>query len=61
VAFLFFAVVASITPSPSNIILTAAGTHAGVGGGLPCLFRAMIGMGVMIFLVPLGLRSLVLA
>ena len=60
-AFLLFAVVAAITPGPSNIMLTAAGAHAGVLRGLPCLFGVATGMGLMMFLVPLGLGSVVLA
>jgi len=60
VAFLLFAVVAAVTPGPSNIMLTAAGAHAGVRKGLPCLCGVTTGVGVMMFLVPLGLRSLVL-
>src|SRR5207253_3546648 len=60
VAFLLFAVVAAVTPGPSNIMLTAAGAHAGVLRGLPCLFGVTTGMGLMMFLVPLGLGSLVL-
>jgi threonine/homoserine/homoserine lactone efflux protein len=60
VAFLLFAVVAAITPGPSNIMLTAAGANAGVLKGLPCLFGVTTGMGLMMFLVPLGLGSLVL-
>ena len=59
-AFLLFAVVAALTPGPSNIMLTAAGAHAGVLKGLPCLFGVATGMGLMMFLVPLGLGSLVL-
>ena len=59
-AFLLFAVVAAITPGPSNVMLTAAGANAGVLGGLPCLFGAATGMGLMLFLVPLGLGSVVL-
>ena len=59
-AFLLFAVVAAVTPGPSNIMLTAAGAHAGVPKGLPCLFGVTTGMGLMMFLVPLGLGSLVL-
>ena len=59
-AFLLFAVVAAVTPGPSNIMLTAAGGRAGVLGGLPCLFGVATGMGLMMFLVPLGLGSLVL-
>jgi len=52
--------VAAITPGPSNIMLTAAGANAGVLKGLPCLFGVTTGMGLMMFLVPLGLGSLVL-
>jgi len=60
VAFLLFAVVAAVTPGPSNVMLTAAGAHAGVLKGLPCLFGVTTGMGLMMFLVPLGLGSLAL-
>ncbi len=41
-------------------MLTAAGANAGVLRGLPCLFGVMTGMGVMMFLVPLGLGSFIL-
>ena len=61
VAFLLFAVVAAVTPGPSNVMLTAAGANAGVLKGLPALFGVTTGMGLMMFLVPLGLSSLVLA
>jgi threonine/homoserine/homoserine lactone efflux protein len=53
-------VVAAVTPGPSNIMLTAAGAQAGVLRGLPCLLGVTTGMGVMMFVVPLGLGSLVL-
>ncbi len=59
-AFLLFAVVAAVTPGPSNIMLTAAGAQGGVIKGLPCLFGVTTGMGLMMFIVPLGLGSLVL-
>ena len=52
--------VAAITPGPSNIMLTAAGANAGILKGLPCLFGVTTGMGLMMFLVPLGLGSFVL-
>jgi threonine/homoserine/homoserine lactone efflux protein len=52
--------VAAITPGPSNIMLTAAGANAGVLKGLPCLLGVTTGMGLMMFLVPLGLGSFVL-
>jgi threonine/homoserine/homoserine lactone efflux protein len=60
VAFLVFAVAAAVTPGPSNIMLTAAGAQVGVLGGLPCLLGVTTGMGLMMFLVPLGLGSVVL-
>src|SRR5207247_21846 len=59
-AFLVFAVVAAVTPGPSNIMLTTAGAHAGVLKGIPCLLGVTTGMGLMMFVVPFGLGSLVL-
>jgi threonine/homoserine/homoserine lactone efflux protein len=53
-------VVAAVTPGPSNIMLTAAGANAGLRYGLPCLLGVASGMGLMMFLVPLGLGSVVL-
>src|SRR5438132_14335534 len=41
-------------------MLAAAGAQAGVLRGLPCLFGVATGMGAMMFVVPLGLGSLVL-
>jgi len=52
--------VAAVTPGPSNLMLTAAGANAGLLRGLPCLFGVATGMGLMMFLVPLGLGSVVL-
>jgi threonine/homoserine/homoserine lactone efflux protein len=57
VAFLLFAVAAAGTPGPSNLLLTATGANAGVLGGLPCLLGVTIGMGVMMFVVAVGLGS----
>jgi threonine/homoserine/homoserine lactone efflux protein len=59
-AFILFAIVAAITPGPSNIILASTGASVGVRRGLPCLFGVAIGMGLMLFLVALGLGSVVL-
>ncbi len=59
-AFLLFAIVTAVTPGPSNIMLTAVGAHAGVLRGLPALLGVMAGMSLMMFVVPLGLGSLVL-
>ena len=41
-------------------MLTAVGAQAGVVRGLPCLLGVTTGMAAMIFVVPLGLGSLVL-
>ena len=59
--FLLFAVVAAITPGPSNLILTSTGANVGLLRGLPCLGGVVIGMGLMMFLVALGLGNVVLA
>ena len=60
-AFLLFAIVAAGTPGPSNIILASTGANGGVRRGLPALFGQTVGMGFMIFVVALGLGSLVVA
>ena len=60
IAFVLFAIVAAITPGPSNIILTSTGANVGVLRGLPCLCGVAIGMGLMMSLVAFGLGSLVL-
>jgi threonine/homoserine/homoserine lactone efflux protein len=59
-AFILFAVVAAVTPGPSDIILASTGANVGVRHGLPCLFGVAIGMGLMLFLIALGLGSVVL-
>src|SRR5437870_6478649 len=41
-------------------MLTEAGAQAGVLRGIPCLLGVTTGMGLMMFLVPLGLGTLVL-
>ena len=50
ITFLLFAVVAAITPGPSNLILTSTGANVGLLRGLPCLGGVVIGMGLMMFL-----------
>lgn len=61
IPFLLFAVVAAITPGPSNLILASTGANAGLLRGLPCLGGVVIGMGLMMFLVAFGLGNIVLA
>jgi threonine/homoserine/homoserine lactone efflux protein len=60
IAFVLFAVVAAITPGPSNLMLTSTGAAVGVLRGLPALLGQVVGMGLMLFLVAVGLGSLVL-
>jgi threonine/homoserine/homoserine lactone efflux protein len=60
-AFGLFAIVAAMTPGPSNLILTSTGANVGVLRGLPCLCGVVSGMGLMMGLVAFGLGSLVLA
>jgi len=61
VAFLIFALVAAVTPGPSNVMLAATGSVVGVPRGLPCLVGVSLGMGTLIFSVSLGLGQVVLA
>lgn len=59
-AFYLFAVVAAVTPGPSNVMLTATGAQAGVVRGLPCLLGVAAGMGLLIFGVAMGFAGLVI-
>src|SRR4029453_16786503 len=59
-AFILFAVVAAVTPGPSNVMLTAAGANGGGVRGHPGLIGGTTDMGLMMFVVPLGLGSLIL-
>jgi threonine/homoserine/homoserine lactone efflux protein len=59
-AFFVFALVAAITPGPSNVLLTATGMQVGLLRGLPCLFGIGAGMGSMMFLAAYGFGALVL-
>jgi len=61
IAFVLFAIVAAITPGPSNLILTSTGASVGVLRGLRSLCGVALGMGLMMFLVAFGLGSLLLA
>jgi threonine/homoserine/homoserine lactone efflux protein len=60
VAFMIFALVAAITPGPSNVMLTATGAVAGLLRGLPCLAGVGLGMAALIFAVAMGLGQLIL-
>lgn len=60
VAFASFAFVASVTPGPNNVLLTATGSTVGFKRGLPTLLGITSGFSLMIFVLTLGLGSLVL-
>lgn len=54
-AFATFAYVASATPGPNNILLTAVGGAGGIRGGLPVLLGIVFGFSTMVFLLAFGL------
>ena len=58
-AFFVFALVAAITPGPSNVLLTATGAAVGVTRGLGVLFGVSAGMASMMFLAAVGLGGAV--
>ena len=60
-AFATFAYVASATPGPNNILLTAVGGAGGIRGGLPVLFGIVFGFSAMVFLLAFGLGRTVFA
>ncbi len=57
VAFFIFALVAAITPGPSNVLILAAGSRAGFVGGLRCLAGVVTGMALLMGLGSLGLAG----
>lgn len=60
VAFASFAFVASVTPGPNNVLLTATGSSVGFKRGMPTLLGITTGFSLMIFVLTIGLGSLVL-
>jgi threonine/homoserine/homoserine lactone efflux protein len=59
-AFAAFVLVASGTPGPSNVLLTATGARVGMLRGLRTQAGVLTGMGTLIFTVAFGLGSFVL-
>jgi len=57
-AFLTFAVVASVTPGPNNIMLLASGANFGFRRTVPHLLGVVLGFGLMVLLVGLGLAAM---
>jgi threonine/homoserine/homoserine lactone efflux protein len=60
-AFFVFALVAAITPGPSNTMIVATAAASGLRGGLPCVLGASAGMGTLLFCSALGLGQLIIA
>jgi len=60
-AALIFALVMGFTPGPNNVMLASSGARFGVTRTLPHLFGVTVGFPVMLFLVGLGLASVLLA
>ena len=60
-AFFVFALVAAVTPGPSNVMVLAAGARAGLRGGLPCLAGVVAGMALLIAAAAFGLGSVITA
>lgn len=60
-AFFVFALVAAVTPGPSNVMVLAAGARAGLRGGLPCLAGVVAGMALLIGAAALGLGGVITA
>lgn len=60
IAFALFALVAAVTPGPSNLILMSMGANVGAVRGLPALFGVVAGMGAMMFLAAFGLGQLLI-
>ena len=60
-AFFLFALVAAITPGPSNTLILATGSTVGAQRGLPCVLGAATGMSALLFCSTLGLGQLIIA
>ncbi len=58
--FLIFSLVAAITPGPSNMMITATGSAAGIVRGLPCVVGSAAGMASLMFTAALGLGQIIL-
>jgi threonine/homoserine/homoserine lactone efflux protein len=61
IAFVTFSAVVAGTPGPSNALLAAAGARVGFRRGLTSLLGQVTGMGAMLFVITLGLGSVLLA
>ena len=60
-AALIFALAMSLTPGPNNVMLAASGSRFGIRRTLPHLAGVTLGFPLMLFLVGLGLTSVLVA
>lgn len=58
-ALLGFAFVTSISPGPNNMMLMASGANFGIRRTIPHIFGVSLGHALMVFLVGLGLASMI--
>ena len=58
--FALFAYVASATPGPNNVLLTAVGASVGIRRGLPALAGIVSGFATMIFVLALSVGQTVM-
>lgn len=59
-AFFLFALIASVTPGPSNVLLTTVGAQIGIMRGIPALVGTALGTGLILFIVGFGLGASIL-
>jgi len=59
IAFFVFAVVAAITPGPSNVLVMATGARVGIARGMACLAGVVAGMALLMSAAMLGLGGVV--
>ncbi|WP_170329776.1 LysE family translocator [Ruegeria arenilitoris] len=59
-AFFAFALIASVTPGPSNVLLTTVGARMGILRGVPALLGTVVGTGLVLFIVGFGLGATLL-
>jgi threonine/homoserine/homoserine lactone efflux protein len=60
-AVLIFATAMAFTPGPNNVMLAASGSRFGIKRTLPHLAGVMVGFPVMLFVVGVGLASILVA
>lgn len=60
-AFSLFAIVASITPGPTNFIILSLSSHYKISKTLPVILGSCIGAALLVLVVGIGLGSTILA